>query len=62
MLKMAGLQTHPALRIVIGIVIGAIGVARNTTAPLVIGGVLVAWGIVAVLGMAIGDGAQRRPE
>jgi len=59
MLKMAGVQTHPAIRIVIGVIIGAIGLARDTTVPLIVGGVLVVWGIVAVLGMAVGDGGQR---
>lgn len=59
MLKMAGVQTHPAIRIVIGVIIGAIGLARDTTVPLIVGGVLVVWGIVAVLGMAVGDGGTR---
>jgi hypothetical protein len=62
MLKMAGVQTHPAIRILIGVVIGTIGLASNTTAPLIIGGVLVAWGILAVLTMAVGDGGERRSE
>jgi hypothetical protein len=59
MLKMAGFELHPAIRIVIGAIILGIGLARGATAPLIIGGALVVWGIVAVLGMAIGDGGQR---
>jgi len=59
MLKMAGLELHPAIRLVIGVIIGGIGLIRGSTAPLIIGGVLVAWGIVAVIGMAVGDGGQR---
>lgn len=59
MLKMTGLELYPAIRIVIGAVIGGIGLARDSTVPLIIGGVLVVWGILAVLALAVGDGGQR---
>jgi hypothetical protein len=50
MLKMAGIQTHPALRILIGVALIALGIARHrATVPLIIGGVLIVWGIAAVL-------------
>lgn len=63
MLKQAGVQTHPAMRIVIGVIIGALGLARGATAPVIIGGALVMWGIVAAVGSAgsgsTGDGGKR---
>jgi hypothetical protein len=59
MLKQAGVRTHPGLRIVIGVIIGALGWARGTTAPLIIGGVLVVWGLLAVLSLAVGAGGGR---
>ena len=50
MLKLAGVQTHPALRILIGAALIVLGIARDrATVPLIIGGVLVVWGIAAVL-------------
>ncbi|MGH2893969.1 MAG: hypothetical protein ACRDPM_12000 [Solirubrobacteraceae bacterium] len=53
------MKTHPAIRIVLGAIILAIGLARDTTGPLIIGGALVVWGIVAVLALAVGDGGER---
>ena len=50
MLRMAGVQGHPAVRILIGVVLIALGIARHTGAGTVIGIVLVLWGIAAVLG------------
>lgn len=56
MLKMTGVQLHPRVRILIGAVFVAIGLLRhNGIAMLIVGGVLVAWGIAAVL-----DPASRR--
>jgi energy-coupling factor transporter transmembrane protein EcfT len=54
-LKMAGVRPHPALRILIGAVFLAIGFLRHGTAPLIIGGVLIVWGVVAVLGLSGGE-------
>jgi hypothetical protein len=58
MLKMAGVQTRPVMRIAIGAIVMALGFIRDSTAPLVIGGVLVVWGFVAVLGLAVGAGGE----
>ena len=55
MLRMAGVQTHPAMRILIGGVLIALGIARHTVPGLVIGIVLVVWGLAAVLGLTVGD-------
>jgi uncharacterized membrane protein YidH (DUF202 family) len=49
MLRMAGVQGHPAVRILIGVVLIALGIARHTAAGMVIGVVLVLWGFAAVL-------------
>ena len=54
MLRMAGVQLHPAVRILIGGVLIALGVARHTIPGLVVGIVLVVWGLAAVLGLATG--------
>ena len=53
MLKMAGVQLHPAVRILIGGVLIAVGIGRHT-APLVVGILLVVWGLAAVLGLTAG--------
>jgi hypothetical protein len=52
MLKMAGIDTHPAVRILIGVAVIALGIARGAMVALIVGGVLVVWGIVAVLSRA----------
>ncbi len=50
MLKIAGVQLHPGVRILIGAVFVGIGLMRhNGTAMMIIGGLLVVWGIAAVL-------------
>ncbi len=50
MLKMAGVETHPAVRILIGAVLVVLGLARHSATPaLFIGAVLVLWGLVAVV-------------
>ena len=55
MLRMAGVQLHPAVRVLIGGVLIALGIARHTVPGLVIGIVLVVWGLAAVLGLTVGD-------
>jgi len=55
MLRMAGIQLHPAVRVLIGGVLIALGIARHTIPGLVVGIVLVVWGLAAVLGLATGD-------
>jgi hypothetical protein len=60
MLRMAGVRVHPALRILIGAVILGIGLMRHHATPaLVVGAVLIAWGIAAVLGLARGGDEAR---
>jgi hypothetical protein len=60
-LKLAGVQTHPALRILIGAVLIAVGVARHDAGvPLIVGGVLIVWGIAAVLSVARSGRSQGR--
>ncbi len=55
MLKMAGAPAHPAVRIVIGLIVIGLGVARHSGPPaLIIGGVLVLWGTAAVLRLDAG--------
>lgn len=63
MLKIAGVRGHPALRILIGGAVIAIGWARHgATSALIVGAVLVLWGIAAVLGLAGGaPGDAPRP-
>jgi hypothetical protein len=62
MLRMAGVQTHPALRILIGGILIVLGLVRGTAPGVVIGVVLVIWGVAAVLGLAAGhrDGGPRQ--
>lgn len=60
MLKMTGAPLHPGIRILIGAVVIAIGLVRHSTAPLIIGGVLIVWGVAAVLGLAGGAAEQSR--
>jgi len=55
MLRMAGVQLHPAVRVLIGGVLIALGIARHTVPGLVVGIVLVVWGLAAVLGLTVGD-------
>jgi hypothetical protein len=55
MLRMAGVQGHPAVRILVGVVLIALGIARQTGAGIVIGVVLVLWGIAAVMRFAATD-------
>jgi len=55
MLRMAGVQLHPAVRILIGGVLIALGIARHTALGVVVGIVLVVWGLAAVLGLTAGD-------
>jgi hypothetical protein len=55
MLRMAGVQAHPAVRILIGGVLIALGIARHDAVPaLVVGTVLIVWGFAAVLALAGG--------
>jgi hypothetical protein len=50
-LKLAGVQLHPGVRVLIGGALIALGVALDGAVPMiVIGSALVLWGIVAVLG------------
>jgi hypothetical protein len=66
MLKMAGVQLHPAVRILIGGVLIALAIARHTTLGLFVGIVLVVWGFAAVLGLMAGgrdaESQQRRSK
>ena len=66
MLKMAGVQLHPAVRILIGAVLIGVGLLRHTAPGVVIGAVLVVWGLAAVLGLTGGgrdaDSEERRPR
>ena len=55
MLRMAGIQLHPAVRVLIGGVLIALGIARHTIPGLVVGIVLVVWGLAAVLGLTAGN-------
>ncbi len=50
MLKMTGARLHPAVRILIGAGVIAIGLVRHGTTPLIVGGALIVWGVAAVLG------------
>lgn len=53
MLRMLGMELHPAARIAIGAVVVAIGLMRGNAAPMVVvGGALVVWGLVAWAGRA----------
>jgi len=61
MLRMAGVRLHPAVRVLIGAVILGIGLTRHHATPaLVIGAVLIVWGLAAVLGLAGGDDGEAR--
>ena len=61
MLRMAGVRAHPALRILIGAVILGVGLMRHHATPaLVIGAVLIVWGVAAMLGLAGGDDDEAR--
>lgn len=49
MLKLAGVQLHPAYRFLIGGAFVLVGVARGGAIPIiVVGGVLILWGLVAL--------------
>ena len=54
MLRMAGVQLHPAVRILIGGVLIAVGIGRHTAPGLVVGILLVVWGVAAVLDLTAG--------
>ena len=62
MLKMAGVQLHPGVRILIGAVVIAIGLLRHGTMPLIVGGALIVWGVAAVLGLASGGAEDGRSQ
>jgi hypothetical protein len=46
MLKLLGIDGSPAMRVLIGVVLAALGLALGALLVAVIGGVLVAWGVV----------------
>jgi hypothetical protein len=57
MLRMAGVRLSPALRLVIGAALIALGLARHTATPLiVIGAAFLVFGVASLVGTA----AQRR--
>jgi hypothetical protein len=57
MLRMAGVRLSPAVRLVIGAALIALGLARHTAAPLiVIGAAFLVFGVVSLFGTA----TQRR--
>jgi hypothetical protein len=56
MLRLLGVDGSPLARVAIGIVLAALGLALGAVLVAVIGGVLVAWGLVSwVAGEAPGD-------
>ncbi|MGZ4168921.1 MAG: hypothetical protein ACXVSA_19540 [Solirubrobacteraceae bacterium] len=55
MLKMAGVRLHPGMRVVLGAVLIAVGLARHDATPLlVIGGALLLFGVAGMVGAASG--------
>jgi hypothetical protein len=46
MLKLLGVDGSPGMRVLIGVVLAALGLALGAVIVAVIGGVLVAWGVI----------------
>jgi hypothetical protein len=60
MLRMMGVDGSPLARVLIGVVLAALGLGLGAVLVAVIGGVLVAWGLVSWLGGPEASGDRDR--
>ena len=49
MFKLAGVELNPATRALIGALLLIVGVAKHGVPLMIVGGVLVAWGVVGLV-------------